>query len=600
VGAINGEQIKMDIHFFAKSDIGKVRTANEDYFLNEKIGDNEFLFIVADGMGGHQAGDVASRLASETFFETYKSLRKKNSAIPNSLELAVRKANSVVFKKAAADIEKRGMGTTFSAVVIAGMKAFIAHVGDSRVYLIRRNKIKKITTDHSFVEKLVEEGRISADEARDHPQKNVLYMSLGARETFSPEIMNDIILEDGDALVMCSDGLSNMLGDGTILKVTMNDYPEEAADALVKLANANGGSDNITVQVIRVGPLEMLEKTKPIRLSKPRRKLINVIAVLVLLAILAGLWYIFLAPGQGSAKAGIELAVKPESKPEKKRTQTISEIDSTRLRDMGVTAAECRFLSGHKLHVVKNDRLYVFNLDDQSLQPIELGGDAQVVPCGDTGIYLLQRAQTKTLGYRLLKQGTKKALLGIQNSDSLFSKGIDSSGVPIYEIPNIQMQIMPDFINENIFIFHDLNRYYAITKWQTPENMPVPIPELTCSASTRLFFKNVGGLMTMLYSDPENNRTTVFSLKGTIEKIREFNGLQARQPLALEYLKDQALVCYYQDQCVEIRAGEQEVKLQYSFNNYQFNIVKVLVDMENGQKMIVNDGNKFFSLLCDT
>jgi serine/threonine protein phosphatase PrpC len=116
VGAINGEQIKMDIHFFAKSDIGKVRTANEDYFLNEKIGDNEFLFIVADGMGGHQAGDVASRLASETFFETYKSLRKKNSAIPNSLELAVRKANSVVFKKAAADIEKRGMGTTFSAI----------------------------------------------------------------------------------------------------------------------------------------------------------------------------------------------------------------------------------------------------------------------------------------------------------------------------------------------------------------------------------------------------------------------------------------------------------------------------------------------------
>ena len=589
----------MDIHFFAKSDIGKVRTTNEDYFLNGKISDNEFLFIVADGMGGHQAGDVASKLASETFNETYKSLRKKNNSISNCLELAVRKANSIVFKKAATDIEKRGMGTTFSAVVIAGMKAFIVHVGDSRIYLIRRNKIKKLTTDHSFVEKLVEEGRISIEEARDHPQKNVLYMSLGARETFSPEIMNDIILEDGDALVICSDGLSNMLVDDTILKVTMGDYPEEAADALVKLANAHGGSDNITVQVIRVGSLEMLEKTKPIRLSKPRRKLTSIIAVLIMLGILTGLWYIFFAP-DGDARVENELAIKSESSPKKRRTQMISEIDSSRLHDMGITAANCRFLSGHKLHVVKNNRLYIFNLDNQSLQPFDLGSDNQVVPCATSGIYMLKRTQTKALGYRLLTQGTTKALLAIQDANSLFSKGIDSSGIPIYEIPNIRQQIMPDFINENIFIFHDLNHYYAIAKWQTPENMPVPIAELTYSERTRVFFKNVGGLMTMLYNDPERNRTAVYSLKGAIKKISEFTGLQVRQPLALEYLKDQALVCYYQDQCVEIHAGEQDVKLQYSFNNYQFNIIKVLVDMENGQKMIVNDGNKFFSLVCDS
>jgi len=590
----------MDIHFFAKSDIGKVRTANEDYFLNEKIGDNEFLFIVADGMGGHQAGDVASRLASETFFETYKSLRKKNTAILNSLELAVRKANTVVFKKAAADVAKRGMGTTFSAVIIAGMKAFIAHVGDSRVYLIRKNKIKKITTDHSFVEKLVEEGRISADEARDHPQKNVLYMSLGARETFSPEIMSNIILEDGDALVMCSDGLSNMLADDTILNVAVDDYPETAADTLVKLANAKGGTDNITVQVIRVGSLEMLEKTKPIRLSKPRRKLTSIIALLVLLAILAGLWYILFAPDRGSAKAGNGIPAKAGEKPGKSRTQTINEIDSSRLQDIGITPADCLFLSGHKLHAVKDGRLYVFSLDDQSLQSLELGADDQVVPCGDNGIYLLKRTQTKTLGYRLQKQGVTKALLGIQDASSLFSKGIDSSGVPIYEIPNIRTQIIPDFINENIFIFHDRSRYYAISKWRTPENMPVPIPELTFSAGTRLFFKNVDGLMTMAYSDPEKNRITVFSLKGTVEKIRQFSGLPVRQPLALEYFKDQALVCYYPDQCVEIRAGEREIRRQYFFNNYQFTVVKVLVDMENGQKMIVNDGNKFFSLLCDS
>lgn len=590
----------MDIHFFAKSDIGKVRTANEDYFLNEKIGDNEFLFIVADGMGGHQAGDVASRLASETFFETYKSLRKKNTPILNCMELAVRKANTVVFKKAAGDVAKRGMGTTFSAVIIAGMKAYIAHVGDSRVYLIRKNRIKKITTDHSFVEKLVEEGRISADEARDHPQKNVLYMSLGARETFSPEIMNNIILEDGDALVMCSDGLSNMLADETIMNVAVDDYPEAAADNLVKLANAHGGSDNITVQVIRVGSLEMLEKTKPIRLSKPRRKLTRVIALLVLLGILAGLWYILFAPGRDGSRAGKDTAVKAEVKREKNRKQTIGEIDSSRLRDAGIGAADCLFLRGQKLHAVKNGRLYIFDLADQLLRPFELGDDVQVVPCGDPGIYLLRRTQTKTLGYLLQKQGSKKALLGIQNASSLFSKGIDSAGVPIYEIPNIRTQIIPDFINEDIFIFHDQSRYYAITRWQTPENMPIPIPELRLAAGTRLFFKNAGGRMTMVYSDPENNRGTVYSLKGALEKIRQFSGLLARQPLALEYLPEQALVCYYPDQCVEIRPGKPEIRRPYLFNNYQFTIVKVLVDMESGEKMIVNDGNKFFSLFCDT
>jgi protein phosphatase len=306
----------MEIHFSAKSDIGRVRAVNEDYFLSEKIAANEFLFIVADGMGGHQAGDVASKLASDTFLETYRGLREKGSAIRSAMELAVRKANAVVFKKAASDAEKWGMGTTFSAVVVAAMKAHIAHVGDSRVYLVRNNRIRRLTTDHSFVEKLVEEGRISADEARDHPQRNILYMSLGARANFTPEMQHNVALENGDALVMCSDGLNNMVEDDTLMKTVIGGYPEEAADSLVKLANARGGADNITVQIIRVGTLETLEKTKPVRLSRSKRQLIKIVSLLIMLTILAALWLIFFASERDSKGMNNGLAA-PAPKPQK-------------------------------------------------------------------------------------------------------------------------------------------------------------------------------------------------------------------------------------------------------------------------------------------
>lgn len=590
----------MDIHFFAKSDIGKVRAANEDYFLNEKIADNEFLFIVADGMGGHQAGDVASKLASETFRETYRGLRKKSTAIQASMELAVRKANMVVYKKAATDIEKRGMGTTFSAVVIVGMKAYVAHVGDSRIYLIRRNRIKRITTDHSFVEKLVEEGRISVDEARDHPQKNVLYMSLGARESFTPEIQNDIVLEDGDALVMCSDGLSNMLDDETIMNVTVGDYPEEAADALIRLANAHGGSDNITVQVIRLGSLEMMEKTKPIRLSRPRRKLVSLLAALVLLAMLVALWFVFVSRGRGDAKVRKEVAVT-DTRPAAKAAPRISEIESLQFNGQGVVAADCRFLNGQKLHAVKDNRLYVFNLNPPEMSVMKLGDDEQLVPSGDGEIYLLRQAQTQLLTFQLIRQSTRKVLLVIQYDRQLLSKESKPNSVTIYKTPDLRSRITPDYIDGNIFIFHDLKQYYAIANWQTAEGKEFQCADLAVSAGSRLFFKNVDGRMTMLYHNPESGRTAVFSVRGIVEKLKEYPNLRlAQPPLMLEYFGDQALVCYYPDHCVEVREGRAEVEHRYFFNNYQVRIVKVLVDMASGRKLVVNDGNRFFTLTCDS
>jgi serine/threonine protein phosphatase PrpC len=259
----------MRIDFFGKTDKGKVRRGNEDFFACEKINPEEYLFLVADGMGGHRAGDVASKLGSQTFIKYYKKLRKKKNSILESMNQAVDRANTYILKKASSDPRKRGMGTTFSAVVIVSLKAYIAHVGDSRIYLIREDKIAQLTTDHTFVGKMVEEGRITQDEARDHPQKNILYMSLGAREAFEPEINEYMGVQEGDIFVMCSDGLNNMVQDSTIKEYVLSYNAKDAVEQLIQLANSNGGTDNITVLVVHVWPNRKEEKTEPIPSIKP-------------------------------------------------------------------------------------------------------------------------------------------------------------------------------------------------------------------------------------------------------------------------------------------------------------------------------------------
>lgn len=268
----------MKISYFGKSDIGRIRKGNEDFFASDQLNGGEYLFVVADGMGGHKAGEVASKLGTLTFVEQYKKLRNNGTMISDAMNQAVKKANKAILKRALADPEKRGMGTTFSAIVFAEMNAYIVHVGDSRIYLIRDDKIQRLTKDHTFVEKMVEEGRISADEARDHPQKNILYMSLGARESFVPEIIDDLLIQEGDIYFLCSDGLNSMVSDHLIKEYALSYYPEEAVDKLIRMANDNGGTDNITIQIIRIGQLENLHKTEPIPVVKSK---VNVLPILL-------------------------------------------------------------------------------------------------------------------------------------------------------------------------------------------------------------------------------------------------------------------------------------------------------------------------------
>lgn len=275
----------MKITYSGKTDKGRVRKANEDYFANEKISDNEYLFIVADGMGGHQAGDVASRLGTLTFIDVYKSLRENDNTIVDSMQQSIKEANATILAKASSDLSKKGMGTTFSALVIYDMKAHIIHVGDSRIYLIRNEEIQKITTDHTFVEKMMEEGRLSEEEARNHPQKNILYMSLGARESFAPIVISDFDVNNGDLFIMCSDGLNNMVPDDLIKEYSLShSSPKELVEELTKLANDRGGTDNITIQAVLVGKNQDFKKTEPIGIVK-RKGVMIVLSVIVILVI---------------------------------------------------------------------------------------------------------------------------------------------------------------------------------------------------------------------------------------------------------------------------------------------------------------------------
>ncbi len=279
----------MEIISYGKSDIGKVRDNNEDFLATKKIAEDEHLFVVADGMGGHQAGNVASKLGVETFVKYYKMTRKKGTSIPESLLESINRSNSAVLTKASTDLDKRGMGTTFSALLISDSKLNIVHIGDSRIYLVREDKIRRITTDHTFVEKMVSEGRITPEEARRHPQKNILYMSLGARETFHPEEIVDLDVKKNDIYLICSDGLTDMVTDDAIKEYCQSYPPEKAVDELITLSNKNGGLDNISVIVVEIGGKKK-HSTEPIKVprGKKGRSLFVMISLLFMVLLIFG------------------------------------------------------------------------------------------------------------------------------------------------------------------------------------------------------------------------------------------------------------------------------------------------------------------------
>ena len=246
----------MQLQSSSVSDIGKIRQNNEDSYLELTIEDtnvNCLLLVVADGMGGHNAGEVASKKVVESIESYFKSEEsnlnsdKTLSHLKESIELA----NTEVFKASASDESLKGMGSTCTAMMILNNKIYIAHVGDSRAYLIRGDKIEQLTKDHTLAEKMLDSGIISKDEAKASPHRNMLMKAIGIAEDLEVETYESFEVEQGDIYLLCSDGLTEYV-DEEELRSILNIYePDEACKLLVKIANKRGGKDNITVQIAK-------------------------------------------------------------------------------------------------------------------------------------------------------------------------------------------------------------------------------------------------------------------------------------------------------------------------------------------------------------
>ncbi len=272
------------IEFWAATDVGKVRDHNEDNFLvDPKLN----LFVVADGMGGHAAGEVASAIAVNTMrdvvqqnsdlIEAFRedSRIASNSDVLNLLEHAVQKACAEIHEMAEKDAEKRGMGTTLSGLLVIGSRGFIAHVGDSRIYLLRGGRVVQLTEDHSLINELIKRGKLSASEAESSPYKNAVTRAVGVYESVESDTFDFEILP-GDLFLIASDGLTGYLQNAEIPTIVgRHDKVEKMPAAFIDLANERGGKDNITTIIARMtdseGKATLLHKEIDLKIETIRR-----------------------------------------------------------------------------------------------------------------------------------------------------------------------------------------------------------------------------------------------------------------------------------------------------------------------------------------
>jgi serine/threonine protein phosphatase PrpC len=244
----------MELFYSGLSDIGNVRQNNEDYYFAGKLRDNEYLFIMADGMGGHKAGEVASRKAVSIFVRELEKGTGDN--ISKGLKRIIHSVNETLFQEGSRTAVKGGMGTTLSVFYVKEDRGYIAHVGDSRIYRFfdsgtdTTHALEQLTEDHSFVGKLLKNGFITEEEARNHPRRNVLYQSIGLKQDINVQVVPPIPIQRGRKYLLCTDGLYGVVPESEIAESLKEKSTAAVARRLVQKAKALGGPDNISVIVI--------------------------------------------------------------------------------------------------------------------------------------------------------------------------------------------------------------------------------------------------------------------------------------------------------------------------------------------------------------
>ena len=238
----------------ARTDVGMIRSGNEDNFTVDSRSERG-IFIVADGMGGHAAGEVASEMAVQIVQQELEAVRDLDGEdVVQLVANALKHANRAIHERTLTEVDKQGMGTTASVLVLAGSRYLIGQVGDSRVYLLRAGKFEQLTKDHSYVQEQVDAGYLTPEQARYHPYSNVITRCVGA----SPEVQPDVYSGDvrvGDLFLVASDGLTGMVDDRRLQILLMSRAePERKVHALISEANGRGGLDNITAIVIQIAP----------------------------------------------------------------------------------------------------------------------------------------------------------------------------------------------------------------------------------------------------------------------------------------------------------------------------------------------------------
>jgi len=327
----------MEFYFSGLSDVGNVRNNNEDYLFAGSVGENAYLFIVADGMGGHRAGEIASRKAVTTFVRLLEEAT--GGDIREELKRIIGVVNEQLIQEGNRASEKSGMGTTLSVLYIKDDMAYIAHVGDSRIYRCSNRdgveKLDQLTEDHSFVGRLLKDGFITEEEARNHPRRNVLYQSIGLKKDINVQIREPFAIQPGDKFLLCSDGLYGVITDKELAWHLNEKSISNITKHLIKKAKSNGGPDNITAIVVSTEKDEdipadstgtiagktFLEDTDKIIISstlpkKNRRKVILILVAIILLLLALVVFLVIKNTDTGKKSSGPKAAAELKLKKE--------------------------------------------------------------------------------------------------------------------------------------------------------------------------------------------------------------------------------------------------------------------------------------------